>query len=145
MYAMVATWPNIAHTMGVVSSFMQWSMSSDIWWAHKTVASSSIRTITHAYLGTWPKLCRLCGQLEVNYQWLLLIQHWCNFMEIETSRVHDHFDDRSWIYSCDRHGERSFMARSVSMHISASQLYFASSVLQRQLGCCHLIEESNPR
>ena len=35
------------------------------------------------------------------------------------------------------------MARSAVMHVSISRLQFGSNCLQRQLGCCHLVEEPN--
>ena len=41
-------------------------------------------------------------------------------MEVETSGVHSHLNDRSRICSCVQSSERGFMARSARAHVSAS-------------------------
>ena len=63
-------------------------------------------------------------------------------MEVETSGVQNHLNDRSRICSCVRRSERRFMARSAGAHVSTSRLRLGSSCLQRQSECCCFVEKS---
>ena len=45
------------------------------------------------------KLCRLCGQPEINNQILFQTRKWTNLMEVETLGLHNHLNDRSGICS----------------------------------------------
>ena len=64
-------------------------------------------------------------------------------MEVETSRVHKHLNDQGRICSRLRQSERSFMARSIVMHVSISRSKFGFNCLQRLLVSRHSVEESS--
>ena len=53
-------------------------------------------------------------------------------MEVETPRMHGYFDDQSKIRCCVQPDQRSIVARSTSLHVSASRPKFGSSHHQRQ-------------
>ena len=148
MYVMVTTRPDISH---VVSRFMH-NLGQSHWNIVKHVFRYLAST-KHHYILFGPKptsrrsrlhqlgLRRLCGQSKVNNWILFQIRQWSNFMEVETSRVHSHLNDRSRICSYVRRSERSFMARSAGAHVSASRLRLGSSCLQRQSECCCFVKE----
>ena len=84
---------------------------------------------------------RLCGQLEI-YNWILFqIWQWSNLVEVKTSGVHSHLNDRSRLCSCVRRIKRSFMARSAGAHVLTSRLRLGPSCLQRQSSCCFFDEK----
>ena len=64
-------------------------------------------------------------------------------MEVETSRVHKHLNDQGGICIRLRQSERSFMARSIVMHVSISRSKFGFNCLQRLLVSRHSVEESS--
>ena len=63
-------------------------------------------------------------------------------MEVETSGVHSHLNDRSRICSYVRRSKRSFMARLAGAHVSTSRPRLGSTCLQRQSACCCFVEKS---
>ena len=52
---------------------------------------------------------RLCGQSEIYNRILFQIRQWSNLVEVETSGVHSHLNNRSKISSCVRCSRRGFM------------------------------------
>ena len=95
---------DIAHAVGVISRFMH-NPGRSHWNAIKHVFRYLAGTKDHGILfGPNPTssvvgYTDLCGQLKINNRILLQIWQWNNLMEVETSRVHDHLNDRSRICS----------------------------------------------
>ena len=72
-------------------------------------------TAENVTTGTSPDVSR-----KMSDYMLLQIRQWSNLVEVKTSGVHDHLNDRSRIRSHVRRGERDFMARSAGSHVLKS-------------------------
>ena len=100
MYVMVMTRPNIAHAVGVVSRFMHNPGRPD-WNAIKNVFRYLVGTQDLGILLGPNKNLGVVGYTYSNFadcvdnrkSTTLQIRQWSNLVEVNTSGMHDHFND----------------------------------------------------
>ena len=137
MYTMVATRPDISHTVGVVSIFMH-NPGRSHWNVVKHVFRYLAGTKDHVILFELNKDSGVVGYTDSDF---------ADSVDSRKSTTgycfkFGYLNDRSRIRSRVGRGESCLMAQLVGAHISTSRLRLVSSSLQRQSRCCCSVEKS---
>ena len=133
MYAIFATRLDISHVVGVISRFIN-NPGRSHWNVVKHVFRYLASTKDHGILFGPNSTSGVVGYTESDFVGCVdsrksTTGYWSNLVEVETSGVHNHLNDRNGICSCVRLGKRRFMAHSIGAHVSTSQLRLSSSFL----------------
>ena len=128
MYAMVATRPDIAHAVGVVSKFMH-NPNRSHWNAAKHVGTQDLGILFGPNRKS--SLMSYTNSDFVNFvdNRKSTTEYCFKFENGATSKVHSHFNYQSWIHSRVQCGERGSMAQSTSVYILTSRSEFGTNCL----------------